>query len=107
MSSIFVVAATVVAMFNGVQVHPFPDGDVRYAVGHQLPTLEQCEVYRNSDAFKLARQQLVAMVVGQYDENHVPQVTITDTCHEFVRGVNGKMLDKTAHPDAVEDDGSF
>jgi hypothetical protein len=97
MPSVFAVAATVVVLVNGQPVtNLFGDGpNTRYDATHRFETMEACQEHRNSDRFKLERQELTAMIVGKFDADHVPQVTITDACHEFVRD-HGKFIDVTA-----------
>jgi hypothetical protein len=98
MASVFAVAATVLTIVNGQPVHPFEDGDTRYDASHRFPTMQACQEHRNSDRFKLERQELAAMVVRSFDADHVPDITITDACHEFVPDPsgNGNMKDVTA-----------
>lgn len=103
MSSVFVVAATVLTIVSGVPVHPFNDGDIRYDVTHRFPTMEACQEHLNSDRFKLEQQELASMIVSRYDADHVPKITIVPKCHEFIPGgPDGKMRDKTA-----EEKGTF
>jgi len=101
MASVFLVAATVLAIVNGQPVHPFPDGDVRYDITHQYPTMKDCQNWHRSDAFRLQKEALAAQVLAAIGEE-AGSITITEACHEFVPGgPNGNLRDKTA------EEGSF
>lgn len=96
MASVFVVAATVLAIVSGQPIHPFgPDEDTRYDVWHKFPSMAACQQYHHSEHFKEAHDILEASVVAALG-NADAKVTIVEECHEFIPGPDGQMIDKTA-----------